>query len=111
MPNCQNVRQYIMYEIHYSRYAGHLGLNKTRAAMVDRYWWPTWAKDMEMYVKRYDTCVRKKSSSKAPGGLLQTLPIPNEPRDAVSMDFITQLPKTRRDHDAILVFVDRLVGA
>jgi hypothetical protein len=108
VPNCKNVRQYILYEIHNSRYAGHLGLNKTRSAMVARYWWPTWGKDMEDYVKRCDTCARNKPSSKAPGGLLQPLPIPDEPWDAVSMDFITQLPETRRGHDAILVFVDRL---
>ncbi|GIM11385.1 hypothetical protein Vretimale_14875, partial [Volvox reticuliferus] len=28
--------------------------------------------------------------------------------ESVSMDLITQLPKTRHNHDAILVFVDRL---
>ena len=108
VPDCKNVRQYIVYVIHNSRYSGHLRLSKTRAAMVDLYWWPTWAKDMEMYVKRCDTFARNKSSSKASGGLLQPLPIPNVPWDAVSMDFITHLPQTRRGHDAILVFVDRL---
>jgi hypothetical protein len=43
-----------------------------------------------------------------PASLLQPLPIPDVPWKSVSMDFITQLPETRRGHDAILVFVDRL---
>ena len=63
---------------------------------------------MDRYVRCCNTCARNKSSSTAPGGLLQPLPIPDEPWDEVSMDFITQLPETRQGHDDILVFVDGL---
>ena len=71
MLECKNVSQYILVEIRNSRYAGHLGLNKTRSAMVDRYWWPTWGKDMERYVRRCDTRARNMSFSETPVALLQ----------------------------------------
>lgn len=43
-----------------------------------------------------------------PHGPLSPLPVPVKPWDSVSMDFITDLPKTTNKHDAILVVVDRL---
>jgi hypothetical protein len=41
-------------------------------------------------------------------GLMQPLPIPLYPWQQVSMDLITGLPRTRRGHDAIVVFVCKL---
>jgi hypothetical protein len=48
--------------------------------------------------------------NKKPNGKLFPLPIPGDKWDSVSMDFITQLPKTNGTptFDAIVVFVDRL---
>jgi len=48
-----------------------------------------------------------KSSNAKPAGLLQPLPIPERSWEVVSMDFITNLPKTTSGHDAILVCVDK----
>ena len=41
-------------------------------------------------------------------GLLMPLPTPQRPWQQVSMDLITQLPRSRRGHDAIVVYVDKL---
>ncbi|GJP64605.1 hypothetical protein CLOP_g21580, partial [Closterium sp. NIES-67] len=40
-------------------------------------------------------------------GLLQPLPVPEQPRQVVSLDFITGLPPTTSGHDAILVVIDK----
>ena len=45
---------------------------------------------------------------KVPAGLLIPLQIPAGLWESVSMDLITQLPKTKRGYTAIAVFVDRL---
>ena len=41
-------------------------------------------------------------------GKIQPLPIPVWKWDKITMDFVTGLPRTRRQHDAIWVIVDRL---
>src|SRR5207302_383618 len=56
--------------------------------------------------KSCDSCQRIKASQQSPAGLLQPLPIPSQPWEQVSMDFITQLPRTKSRFDAIIVFVD-----
>jgi hypothetical protein len=43
-----------------------------------------------------------------PAGLLNPLPVPNWKWDDISMDFITGLPNTRKDHDLIWVIIDHL---
>ncbi|CAI7931085.1 unnamed protein product [Closterium sp. NIES-54] len=40
-------------------------------------------------------------------GLLQPLPVPEQPWQVVSLDFITGLPSTSRGHDSILVVIDK----
>ena len=39
---------------------------------------------------------------------MQPLPIPDRPWQQVSMDLITQLPRSKLGNDAIVVFVDKL---
>ena len=41
-------------------------------------------------------------------GLLKPLPIPTRPWQQLSMDLITQLPRSRSGNDAIVVYVDKL---
>jgi hypothetical protein len=43
-----------------------------------------------------------------PHGPLQPLPIPQEPWESVSIDFMVELPRTTRGNDTLMVFVDRL---
>src|SRR3954451_14395366 len=40
--------------------------------------------------------------------MLQPLPIPDKKWDIVTMDFIMQLPLTKKGHDVIFVVVDKL---
>ena len=54
-----------------------------------------------------DTCNRSKPLCHCPHGLLNPLPIPNEPWSSISMDFIVDLPESKT-FDSIFVVVDRL---
>ena len=64
-------------------------------------------KDIKKHVKECDTCQRQKVENLAPMGLLQPLPIPEQPWADISMDFIEGLPKSHH-FDVIFVVVDRL---
>ena len=46
-----------------------------------------------------------------PAGLLQPLSVPEWKWEVISMDFITGLPMTWRQHDSIMVVVDKLTKA
>eukprot|EP00253_Pinus_taeda_P013755 PITA_13755 len=51
---------------------------------------------------------RVKVGCKHPGGLLQLIAILERKWGVISMDSITRLPKTLKQHDSIMVIVDRL---
>ncbi|GJP30673.1 hypothetical protein CLOM_g4529 [Closterium sp. NIES-68] len=53
------------------------------------------------------TCQRMKSSKQKKLGLLQPLPVPEQPWHTVSLDFITGLPRMAAEHDAIMVVIDK----
>ena len=65
-------------------------------------------REVQMYVETCLICQQTKYSRQKTASLLKPLNIPEEPWTELSMDFITQLPKTKGGHDAIAVFVDRL---
>ena len=49
-----------------------------------------------------------KAEHQRPVGKIQLLPIPVWKWEKITMDFVTGLPQTQRQHDAIWVIVDRL---
>jgi hypothetical protein len=63
-------------------------------------------RDVERYVSRCTNCNKDKSRLN-PHGLYMPLPVPNVPWEDISIDFILELPRTKRGRDSIFVFVDR----
>ncbi|CAI5460341.1 unnamed protein product [Closterium sp. Yama58-4] len=107
VPNYAPLRQILLEEFHDVPYAGHFGSNKTLAGIAKYYYWPREAADVQQFVTSCDTCQRMKSSKQKKAGLLQPLPVPEQPWQVVSLDFITGLPSTSRGHDSILVVIDK----
>lgn len=110
IPDYGDIRQTILRECHDADISGHLATKKTEARIRQRHLeWPTLRKDVKHWVSTCESCQRNKARNQKPGGLpSQSLEIPSKPWASIGMDFITQLPKTSADHDAILVVVDRL---
>jgi hypothetical protein len=63
-------------------------------------------KSVKDFVQSCDICSRSKTPCHQPYGLLQPLPIPQQPWSSISMDFITDLPSSR-SYDSTFVIVDR----
>lgn len=108
VPNDRAVRTRIFAECHDSVTGAHFGRDKTLAAVKERFDWAGLATDVEQYVTTCDSCQRNKPSQQAPAGLLMPLPIPDAPCREWTQDAVTGLSKTRRGHDAIQVYVERL---
>jgi hypothetical protein len=108
IPADAGLRTRLLHECHDAPTAGHLGKDKTLEQVKRRFYWPGMDADVLQYVRTCDACQRNKPSQQVTAGLLQPLPVPDHPWQQVTMDLITQLPKSRQGHDAIVVFVDKL---
>jgi len=87
--------------------AGHLGQNKTLELIQRHYTWPNIYNDVQKFCKSCVTCMRSKPQRHRLYRSLQQLPIPEQPWNSISMDFIEKLPSSS-GFDTILVIVDRL---
>lgn len=107
VPKDQTIRRRILESRHDSPLAGHPGRAKTLELTARTYYWPTMSKFVFEYVDTCDACNRTKPLNQKTAGLLQPLPVPPERWTDISYDFITDLPMTKKGHDAILNVVDR----
>ena len=76
--------------------------------LKEYYWWPNLKKDVAEWVSICLTCQRVKAEHQRPSGLLHPLEIPEWKWEQIAMDFVVGLPRTKANHDAIWVIIDRL---
>ena len=110
MPEDEALRAELMRTHHDDPLAGHFAANKTLNLICRKYWWPGISKDVKEYTSTCGVCQRTRVQRHRPYGEMQALPIPQGPFQELTMDFITDLPPSKRDgsvYDSILVVVDR----
>ena len=106
IPSDPSLRKLIMESEHDSCVAGHMGMDKTMELVDRNFYWPEMSKDIEDYVRSCDDCQRNKASRHERHGALHPLKLSYAPWDAISTDFITQLPKSD-GCSTVWVIVDR----
>ena len=73
--------------------AGDMGMEKT-VELIDRnFYWPKIAKDIVDYIRSCEDYQKNKAFQHKRHGTLHPLELSYAPWNAISMDFITQLPK------------------
>ena len=107
-PEIGELKREIMEEAHSSAYAIHPDSTKMYHTHREHYWWKGMKKEITDFVSRCLTCKHVKAEHQKPAGKIQPLPIPVWKWDKIDMEFVTGLPRTRRQQDAIWVIVDRL---
>ena len=100
-----------MDEIHQALYSGHPGYQNMIEIVRKPYFWPRMKKDMAEYISRCMKCQHVKVEHQHPASLFQPFPIPEWKWEVISMDFITGFLMTWRQHDSIMVVVDKLTKA
>ena len=108
VPDDVDLRRLIIAEYHDTPYSGHYGIEKTRKAVGQLFWWTSLTEDVTKYISCCVLCQRNKSRRHRPFGALQPLPISNKPWHTVTFDFIVKLPETERGNNSICVFVEKL---
>ena len=103
VPKVGNLRQECMREMHDTPLSGHLGVTKTQKAGL--FWWLTVSKDVRQYVL---TVAKGQKAQIEACWILGAMDIPLRRWSSISVDLITQLPKTVNGNTCIVVFVDRL---
>ena len=106
IPADPSLRKLILESERDSRVAGHMGMDKTMELVDRNFYWPEMAKDIEDYVHSCEDCQKNKASRHKRHGALLPLELSYAPWDAISMDFITQLPKSD-GCSTVWVIVDR----
>ncbi|KAL0350215.1 UNVERIFIED_CONTAM: Transposon Ty3-G Gag-Pol polyprotein [Sesamum radiatum] len=105
--NHGGIREKIIKVMYDSALGGHSGINGTLHRLKMLFYWPAVKKEVQTWIREYETCQRSKHENNAYPGLLQPLPIPEQAWSCISMDFIEGLPQSY-GKDSILVVVDRL---
>lgn len=108
VPNQDDIKENILDEYHKIPYAGHPGYQKLITLLRKEYYWPGMKRDVTEYLARCIECQQSKAEHQHPARLLQPLPIPEWKWEIITMDFITGLPKSKRNNDSIMVVVDKL---
>ena len=93
-----------MDEIHQAPYSGHPGYQKTIATARKQYFWAGMKKDIIEYISKCMKFQEEKVKNQHPTGLLQPFPVLEWKWEVISMDFITRLLLTVRQHDSMAWF-------
>jgi hypothetical protein len=105
IPKC-SMRDNLLKEKHSGGLVGHFSHDKTFAQLRSSYYWPGMRTKVIKFVNRCRIFQHVKGKIQNTR-LYQPLPIPKRPWDAISMDFVLELPRTQRGFDSIFVVVDR----
>lgn len=111
VPRDKGIQQALLQRYHNHPLAGHFGAAKTFELLSRSYFWPGLRRVLDDYIAGCLPCQQNKPSRHAPYGSLASLPIPDQPWDSISVDFIVKLPPSLdlfgSTFDSILVVVDR----
>ena len=106
VPDHDDLRKQILLWYREHPWHAHLGIKRTHALITDAFYWSKISQDIKDFVAESYSC----QTMKSPGitaTALSPLPVPSACWRIISLDAITQLPKTTSDMDCIIVFVDQ----
>ena len=109
IPNNRALRQLILSQHHSNKYCGHYGPVKMQELIERSYYWQGMATDCKTFHKSCPECQRNKHDRNANRRIpAAEWKAPKTPAHTIGMDFVGQLPTTKKGHDYIFVLIDRL---
>eukprot|EP00961_Rhodomonas_salina_P233126 3150002-Rhodomonas_salina.2 len=96
----------LLAQVHDTKYGGHLGVDKTYAALAEAYYWPQMYAYVLWYVTTCNSCQLNKQDNKLPSGQLQPIAVPELPFLKIGLDFVGPLPVQKRGNNFLLTVTD-----
>ena len=91
-----SLRLLLLHESHGGGLMAHFGCNKTFATLSKSYFWAKMFRDVNRFTNRCSTFRKAKSKAQS-HGLYMLLPIPYQPWEDISMDFVLGLPRSQME--------------
>jgi hypothetical protein len=88
----ERFKREILKHMHNSLLSGHMGCKKTKAKILQRYYWYNLKLDVKIWVRKCDICAADKrppKKPKAPLGSIKT----GAPWDVLATDYVGSLPQ------------------
>ena len=104
VPDHDQLRKQILLWHHVHPWHAHLGVQRTAALITESFHWPRISADIRSFVSQCHSCQLMKSPG-CSDSTLSPLPVPTACWRVISLDMITQLPRTSDGFDCIVVFV------
>jgi hypothetical protein len=99
-------QHHILQALHNSVVGGYSGLCATYERVKQFFAWPKLKHSVQQFVAGCSVRQQAKPEHVKAPGMLQPLPIPSNPWEMISLNFVEGLPKSHK-YDVILVVVDR----
>ncbi|CAC5393515.1 unnamed protein product [Mytilus coruscus] len=99
------LKRNILETLHSGIGGGHLGTKKMLRKLKDRFYWPGWSQDVEIFCEECLTCATRRNPAKhlrAPLVSVKT----GAPLEKIAMDILGPLPTSSRGNKYILVISD-----
>lgn len=100
------IRPVLLEQFHSSLSAAHLGYFKTLKKLQAHYYWPNITIDVKHFLASCSDCQKYKPPNKLPYGSMNETVNMFSPGSAYAADIIGPLPRTRKGHKYIVVFLD-----
>ena len=104
----ENQRPWILKSLHDIPLSAHRGHRKLSFMLASRFYFPRMASYVKKYCASCEFCQRNKSYNANTRGIPTPMPIPVSRFSVVSLDILSEFPRTRNGHNAIVCFTDRL---
>jgi hypothetical protein len=108
VPNSPELKNIILKELHNVPYVRHPGYQKTIAVVKKKYYWKGMEKEVVDFIAICLECQKVKYEHRHPSSLLQPLSILEWKWEVIMMNFISKFPRSSKQHDSIMVVVEKL---
>ena len=95
----------VLRSCHDSKFAAHMGVNKTTECIRQRFFWPGLRGDVKLHIRSCPTCAASKGAYRRFRASLADFRV-GAPLDRVAVDLMGPLPETSRGNRCILVKAD-----